>query len=105
MSVFFEMSKEKIFARTWQFAGRVADLATLTPITVFDEPLLLSKSTEGLQCLSNVCTHRGKILVDEPCDASLIRCGYHGRRSRWTVSSCRCRSSRESRISQVRRMT
>ncbi|HMJ09695.1 MAG TPA: SRPBCC family protein, partial [Pyrinomonadaceae bacterium] len=34
----------------------------------------------GLKCLSNVCTHRGKIIVEEPCSASLIRCGYHGRR-------------------------
>ena len=31
-------------------------------------------------CLSNVCTHRGKLLVDERCEANLIRCGYHGRR-------------------------
>lgn len=77
---FFELSREKIFARTWQFAGRADDLSTLTPLAVCDEPLLLSRSTDGLQCMSNVCTHRGKILVEEPCEANLIRCGYHGRR-------------------------
>ncbi len=33
-----------------------------------------------IDCLSNVCTHRGKILVEESCEAKLIRCGYHGRR-------------------------
>jgi choline monooxygenase len=27
-----------------------------------------------------VCTHRGKILIEEPCEGNLIRCGYHGRR-------------------------
>ena len=37
-------------------------------------------SDDSLKCLSNVCTHRGKILVEEPCKADLIRCGYHGRR-------------------------
>jgi len=77
---FFELSKDKIFARTWQFARRAADLATLTPVDVFGQPLLLVRGAEGVRCMSNVCTHRGKILVEEACDASLIRCGYHGRR-------------------------
>ena len=53
--------------------------ATLLP-GFLDEPLLLVKTDESLRCLSNVCTHRGKILVEEPCKANLIRCGYHGRR-------------------------
>ena len=33
-----------------------------------------------LRCLSNVCTHRGNILVKAPCVAKEIRCGYHSRR-------------------------
>ena len=77
---YFELSKEKIFARTWQFAGQTADLSTLTPLELMGEPLLLAKIGGGLRCMSNVCTHRGKILIEEPCDANLIRCGYHGRR-------------------------
>jgi choline monooxygenase len=81
---FFELSKEKIFARAWHFAGRLDEFENLKPVTllpgILDEPLLLSKSEGGVSCLSNVCTHRGKILVEEPCAASLIRCGYHGRR-------------------------
>ena len=81
---FFELSKEKIFARTWQFAGRADEFESLRPVTllpgILDEPILLSKNGNEIHCLSNVCTHRGKILVEEPCKASLIRCGYHGRR-------------------------
>ncbi len=77
---YFALSKEKIFARTWQFAGRVSDLSTLTPLDVIGEPLLLAKTVDGLRCMSNVCTHRGKILIEKSCDANLIRCGYHGRR-------------------------
>ena len=81
----FEASKEKIFARTWQFVGKASDFDGLRPITllpgVLDEPLLLVKTDESLICLSNVCTHRGKILVEEPSETPrLIRCGYHGRR-------------------------
>ena len=81
---YFEAAKEKIFARSWQFVGRADEVKGLKPVTLLpeflDEPLLLSRTEAGLRCLSNVCTHRGKILVDEPCEANLIRCGYHGRR-------------------------
>ncbi len=80
---YFELSKERIFARTWQFVAGPELEKSLTPIDMLpgflNEPLLLSKG-DVLKCLSNVCTHRGKILVDGPCDANLIRCGYHGRR-------------------------
>jgi choline monooxygenase len=81
---YFELSKEKIFARTWQFVGTSDEVESLKPVTLLpgflDEPLLLAKNDDRLSCLSNVCTHRGKILIEEPCQASLIRCGYHGRR-------------------------
>ena len=80
----FELSKERIFARSWQFLGRVDEFESLKPVTMLPEmlgePLLLSKTDDAVRCLSNVCTHRGKILVEEPCEANLIRCGYHGRR-------------------------
>jgi choline monooxygenase len=82
--LFFELSKEKIFARSWQFAGRLDEFENLKPLSllpgILDEPILLSKTDDGVKCLSNVCTHRGKILVEEACVANLIRCGYHGRR-------------------------
>ena len=81
---YFEASREKIFARTWQFLGRTNEIEGLKPTTLLpgllDEPVLLVKTSEWITCLSNVCTHRGKILVEEPSNAALIRCGYHGRR-------------------------
>ena len=81
---YFEISKEKIFARTWQFLGKADEFESLKPATMLpgflDEPVLLVKTDESLTCLSNVCTHRGKIMVEEPCKANLIRCAYHGRR-------------------------
>jgi choline monooxygenase len=48
---------------------------------LLDEPLLLARDAQGtLRCLSNVCTHRGNILVHAPCRGDQIRCGYHSRR-------------------------
>ncbi|MGL1283063.1 Rieske 2Fe-2S domain-containing protein, partial [Vibrio parahaemolyticus] len=32
-----------------------------------------------ITCLSNVCTHRGNLLVTESCNSNQLRCGYHGR--------------------------
>ncbi|MBV9241736.1 MAG: aromatic ring-hydroxylating dioxygenase subunit alpha, partial [Acidobacteria bacterium] len=47
---------------------------------VLDEPVLLVRTNEYISCLTNVCTHRGKVLVEQPTDGDLIRCPYHGRR-------------------------
>lgn len=81
---FFELSKEKIFARSWQFLGTANEKENLVPVSILDGfldiPVLISRSENNVSCLSNVCTHRGKILVEKACSAKLIRCGYHGRR-------------------------
>ncbi|HEY0429686.1 MAG TPA: aromatic ring-hydroxylating dioxygenase subunit alpha [Pyrinomonadaceae bacterium] len=81
---YFDESKEKIFARTWQFAGHADEIKNVKPHTILegflDEPVLITKNGGEFNCLSNVCTHRGKILIEKPCEANLIRCGYHGRR-------------------------
>lgn len=45
-----------------------------------DEPLVVVRDSEGTRILSNVCTHRGNILVRKPCTLREIRCIYHGRR-------------------------
>ncbi len=81
--------RERVFGRTWQWIGDlddVADAGSLSPRELlrglYDEPLLLSRDPQGaLRCLSNVCTHRGNILVREPrTKVEQIRCGYHSRR-------------------------
>lgn len=81
---YFEESKNKIFARSWQFAAIADEIDNLKPVTILenflDEPVLLAKTNERINCLSNVCTHRGKILIENDCRANGIRCGYHGRR-------------------------
>ncbi len=80
--------QQSIFENSWQY---IADLNALwkTPENVFpitllekyiDEPLLLVKRGENLGCLSNVCTHRGFLLFQQPAKVRNIVCGYHGRR-------------------------
>lgn len=84
---FFELAKEKIFAPSWQFIGNtdmVAHSGACHPFILLehyiDEPLLLTKDAQGcVHCLSNVCTHRGNLLVYENCTSANLRCKYHGR--------------------------
>jgi choline monooxygenase len=84
----FAALRERVFARTWQWLGTLDDVAepeSLAPRMLLpgllDEPLLLTRDGAGLlRCMSNVCTHRGNVLVGAPCKAKQIRCGYHSRR-------------------------
>lgn len=84
----FQQSKEKIFANSWQFIGDtdgVKEKGWVTPVNLLegfiDEPLVISKDkNDRLHCLSNVCTHRGNLIVERPCKLNDIRCKYHGRR-------------------------
>jgi choline monooxygenase len=85
---YFEVSKEKIFAPSWQFIGDtdvVRDSGWVTPFTLFenflDEPLVLTRDKENnIRCVSNVCTHRGNLIAERPCKTNDLRCKYHGRR-------------------------
>jgi choline monooxygenase len=86
--VLWERTRERVFARSWQWLGALDDVAapgSLSPRWLLpgllDEPLLLARDAAGtLRCLSNVCTHRGKLLVQTAGPATGIRCGYHSRR-------------------------
>jgi choline monooxygenase len=83
----FEELKERVFARSWQWIGDEGVLPpgnTAYPFLLLDgflsEPMLLTKDREGaVRCLSNVCTHRGNIIVRHPGRPKILVCGYHGR--------------------------
>ena len=84
----YALMRERVFARTWQWLGDLQDVVepgSLSPRELLpgmmNEPLLFARDGLGeLRCLSNVCTHRGNLLVKEACRAGRIRCGYHSRR-------------------------
>lgn len=84
----YERAKEKIFARSWQFVGEAAGMKSagqVRPFTLLegclDEPLVLAVD-EKMQthCLSNVCTHRGALVVEGEGHLKGMRCRYHGRK-------------------------
>ncbi len=85
---FFSASKDRIFSRTWQFitdAEQVRVGGQCIPFSFMpgflEEPMLLVRDKDdSLSCISNVCTHRGNIIVENPCIENHLRCRYHGRR-------------------------
>lgn len=84
----FEASKERVFASSWQWVGDtnlVKVPGQVTPFTLLevflDEPLVLSRDRDDtVHCFSNVCTHRGNIVVEGATNTNSLRCRYHGRR-------------------------
>lgn len=84
---YYEESKEKIFAPSWQYAtddSLITEAGSAFPFILLekylDEPLVLTRDKQlQLHCLSNVCTHRGNLMVYEPCRINQMRCKYHGR--------------------------
>ncbi len=86
-SEYYEASKEAIFAAGWHFVGDADNLdgnGAAYPFTLLEnflnEPLVLTRDAQGtLHCMSNVCTHRGNLLVNKPCRLNHVKCKYHGR--------------------------
>jgi len=85
---YFNKSK-KIFENTWQLItddSFLQENSTAFPFfyleNFIDEPLVLITNKEKeINCFSNVCTHRGNILVEKPCSLkSNLQCRYHGRK-------------------------
>lgn len=85
---YYAWQKERVFARSWQWvgdAGRLKAPGHVLPFTLLegclDEPLVLTRTDDGgLHCLSNVCTHRGALVVEGEGHVRGLRCRYHGRK-------------------------
>jgi choline monooxygenase len=83
----FNQVKLKIFEKSWQFITCDHDLKldnSAVPFVLLSqfisEPLLLLKNKNEIVCMSNVCTHRGNVLIEEKTIIkNNITCGYHGK--------------------------
>ena len=86
--VVFERIKEKVFLKSWQWVGDeslVDKPQSVHPFILLDgfltEPLLLTRDKGGqINCLTNVCTHRGNLLALISKPTKKLTCSYHGRR-------------------------
>ena len=83
---FLEAERRRVFGGTWQYAGHadaVANPGSFLACEIGGEPVLVSRDSSGaLRAFSNVCRHRGSLLVEGQGSGNVIRCPYHA----WTYS-------------------
>ena len=84
----FEALKERVFSKSWHWIGDISRISPEGDVYPFqllpsclDEPMLLTQTSDGeIHCLSNVCTHRGYLVINEAKKTKKLICRYHGRR-------------------------
>ncbi|MDZ4804076.1 MAG: aromatic ring-hydroxylating dioxygenase subunit alpha [Candidatus Eisenbacteria bacterium] len=80
--------RERVFTRAWQWVADIDQVRVpgqVWPFTLLegllDEPLVLTRDADDtLHAMSNVCTHRGAMVVEGAGVEKALRCRYHGRR-------------------------
>jgi phenylpropionate dioxygenase-like ring-hydroxylating dioxygenase large terminal subunit len=78
----YEREVERIFNRTWLFAGHASEARATGDYfttTILGQPLLFARGNDGrVRAFYNTCRHRGSKVASEPCGhASAFRCPYH----------------------------
>jgi Rieske 2Fe-2S family protein len=79
----FELERERVFARSWFYAGRDEGLdepGDFVSVDVAGESVIVVRTKEGaLRGFYNVCRHRGSRLCDEGSGRmkGAIKCPYH----------------------------
>ncbi|MDR9455421.1 MAG: aromatic ring-hydroxylating dioxygenase subunit alpha [Spiribacter sp.] len=76
------LEKERIFSKTWSglgFASDIPEPGDAKPVDWLGVPLLMVRDQKGrVHVHHNVCSHRGRQLLDGPCRLKAsIRCPYH----------------------------
>lgn len=76
-----QLEQQRIFQRSWIFAGAEAELpepGAILPLEIAGTPILLLRDEAGrVRAFHNVCRHRGTKLVDAACMQRSITCPYH----------------------------
>ena len=83
----FELEKQMVFGRSWQFAARADQLpepGDFVTTDIVGEPIVIVRgSDQVVRGFFNVCRHHAAAVMTEPAGhANQMRCPYHG----WTYS-------------------
>ncbi|MDA1238591.1 MAG: aromatic ring-hydroxylating dioxygenase subunit alpha [Proteobacteria bacterium] len=81
---FLELEKDRIFRKDWVCLGHVSEIQNTGDFfttELVDEQLIVSRGENGkVHVLSNVCRHRGNLVVQGKGNRRSFVCGYHA----WT---------------------
>lgn len=77
----YALEQDRIFARTWQFAGHVSQLSRKGAYFTFrianEELFCVRGKSDEIRCFYNVCQHRAHRMVQGEGIARLLVCPYH----------------------------
>ena len=82
--IIFDKFKKDIFLHSWQFflqRKQIKDKASpgIFMPDLISEPFVLTQDNNQIDCLSNVCTHRGHMVCNNSKNTKSLTCRYHGR--------------------------
>ena len=79
---FHELEKERLWPKVWQMACREEDIPDVGDTYVYDiadlSILVVRSAPDRIQAFYNACLHRGRLLKEEPGNATELRCPFHG---------------------------
>jgi choline monooxygenase len=79
-----EIERDRIFRRTWQYAGHLGELdgpGSFFPTRVGGLPVVVTRDGDDtLRAFVNVCRHRGALVATGPAQRGTLQCPYHA----WT---------------------
>ena len=77
----YELEKENIWFKTWQYVGLVEDLNSpgdyITADIIDQKMFVVRDKAGGLRAYYNVCMHRGHILVEGKGNRTILTCPFH----------------------------
>ena len=80
----FDLEQRGVWQDSWVFVGtedQLAEPGDYFPAELGGQPIIVLRNQSGeLAALSNLCAHRGTLLVDEPGNTKRFQCPYHA----WT---------------------
>ena len=80
----FELERDRVWRSGWVFVGthdQVAEPGDFFTALLGGQPIIVMRNQAGnLAALSNLCAHRGTLLVDGPGNTKRFQCPYHA----WT---------------------
>ncbi len=83
--VYLELERERVFAHTWQLAGRteqVDEHGKFFTTEIGSDSIVVLRDGDGLRAFHNVCLHRAGPVAHGCGKRNTLQCKYHG----WTYS-------------------
>ncbi len=77
---FFQLENQKIFREDWLFIGHVSQVPNVGDyfsLDIIDEPLLCTRSDDGIRVMSRVCLHRWVPIIEGSGNARAFVCPFH----------------------------